>query len=119
MKRTQPTQIKTASFTASIEDSGTLFIINVADCVVTLPALSTLGADSVYFDFVVKALSATTGLSLSPNSADAIDGGTDDKDFINTAATDALSDGIRISGSDDDATSWWTRGRQGTWAAEA
>lgn len=120
MERKRPIIAKAADFTVSEAESGAIYLIKAADVVATLPALSSLeGDDSVYWTFIVHTLSSTTGFSISPNSVDQINGGTDDKDLINTAATDALGDGITIVGNDNvDATSWWSFGRQGTWAEE-
>ena len=73
----------TAAFTVTAADSGTIYRINVADAVVTLPST----AAGLQYIFVIDTVSATTGCSLSPAAADNINGGTDNKDLINTAAT--------------------------------
>ena len=105
--------VTSTPLTLTAEDSGKTYVINVADCVVNLPAT----AVGLEFNFVVVTLSATTGCSLSPVAADAINEGTDDKDLINTAATDAVGDSVTLVG--DGATGYYTKAMHGVWAAEA
>jgi hypothetical protein len=73
------------------------------------------------YTFIVKTLSSTTGFSVSPAAADAIHGGgltsVDDKDLINTAASDAEGDTVTIIG--DGVDGWWITSIVGTWAKEA
>ena len=73
------------------------------------------------YTFIVKTLSATTGAQISPATADAIHGAgltsVDDKDVINTAATDAEGDMVTIVG--DGVDGWWITELEGTWAKEA
>lgn len=99
--------------TLTAADSGTIYRVNVADCVFTLPAT----AEGLQFTFVVDTVSATTGCSLSPNAADNINGGTDDKDLINTAATDVKGDSVTLVG--DGSEGWLSTYMHGIWAAEA
>lgn len=97
--------------------SGTVFTIDAADVVVTLPST----AAGLTYTFVVLTLSASTGFSLSPAAADAIYGApgvtvADNKDIINTAATDALGDTIQVVG--NGTTGWVITNLRGTWARE-
>jgi len=117
MKHTRQVETKTASFTLSALDSGKLFIVDAADLVATLPATE----KGVFFTFLVKTLSATTGFSLSPQAADQIIGGgitpADNKDLINSAATDAVGDLVTVMGDGD--AGWYIVEKVGTWAREA
>ena len=116
-KISYPVVTKTANYTVMVTESGTIFIANALDLVFTLPAT----AAGLRFTFLVKTLSATTGLSISPAAADAIHGGgltsVDDKDLINTAATDAEGDSMTLVG--DGIDGWWIESINGTWAKEA
>ena len=103
----------TAATTLTAADSGTIYRINVADAVVTLPATEV----GLVFGFVVDTVSATTGCSLSPVAADNINGGTDNKDLINTAATDVKGDSVILYGDGDEG--WLTISMHGIWAEEA
>lgn len=109
--------IKTASFSVSEEDSGTLFIIDGADVVCSLPATS----PGLAFFFIVRTLSTVTGFAVSPVAADQIAGKgitpADNKDIINTAATDAVGDLIGVVA--DATDGWWITNLLGTWAREA
>ena len=108
---------KTANFTLTEQDSGQVFEIGAADVVATLPALSGL-QNYVYYTFIVTTLSTTTGFSISPAAADSINNGTDDKDLINTAATDAVGDSVTVY-SDSNGVTWLAVIHAGTFAAEA
>ena len=102
-----------AAQTLTVEDSGKVFRVNVADCVFTLPSTEA----GLVYHFCVDTLSATTGCSLSPAAADNIAGGVDNKDFINTAATDVKADQVSIVG--DGSEGWLVISQHGIWAAEA
>ncbi|MAH50418.1 hypothetical protein CMI37_31645 [Candidatus Pacearchaeota archaeon] len=110
-------ETKTASWTLTAADSGKLFLVDAVDLVATLPAT----VSGLRYRFLVKTVSATTGFSVSPNSADQIigDGFTvaDDKDAINTAGTDAVGDLIEVVG--DGSAGWYITQVVGTWAREA
>ena len=106
----QEATAKAASFTLTAADSGNIFFITAADVVATLPAT----VNGLYYTFIIKTLSVTTGFSLSPVAADSINGGTDAADLINTPATDALGDAITIHG--DGLTGWHTSAKIGAWA---
>jgi hypothetical protein len=98
-------------------DNGKTFFVDVADCVFTLPATFAGGI----FRFIVRTLSTVTGCSISPAAADSINGGgltsVDDKDLINTAATDAEGDSVTLVA--DGAEGWYIAAITGTWAKEA
>ena len=111
-----PPKVIGAAYTVTENDHGRTITADAVDLVVTLPAVDNDNA-GMYVDFVVRTVSATTGLSLSPAAADNIDGGTDNKDLINTAATDAVGDGVRLTS--NGITGWDSSLRTGTWAAEA
>ncbi len=103
----------TAAFTLTAEDSGKVYRINVADAVATLPAT----AEGLIYTFVIDTVSTTTGCSISPAAADNINGGTDNKDLINTAATDVKGDSVTVLGDGDEG--WLTIAMHGIWAEEA
>ena len=107
---------KTDDFTLTASDSGKTFIVNAAEKTATLPAT----AAGLQYTFVVQTLSTTTGFSISPVTADAIHGGgqasTDDKDLINSSATDAEGDMVTIIG--DGVDGWFITSVVGTWAEE-
>src|SRR5689334_6172608 len=89
----------TAAATLTAADSGKVYTADATDVVVTLPAVA-LSMKGVHYTFVTKTLSTVTGFSISPNSADKIAGkgitDADDKDIINTAATDAVGDLLKV-----------------------
>ena len=99
--------------------SGEKFV-GAVDAVFTLPAAAA-GTAGVWYEFETGALSAGTGLSISPAAADHIRGNgltsTDDKDLINTGATDRLGDSVRIYC--DGVDGWVIETVVGTWAKEA
>jgi len=70
---------------------------------------------------VVGATSTSTGLSVSPAAADQIIGNgftpADDKDAINTQATEVIGDSVTLVG--DGASGWYVVNVGGTWAREA
>ena len=111
---------KAASFSLTRADSGKVFEITAADVVASLPAVDA-NMKGVFFTFVVTTLSTTTGFSVSPSSSDQIRGkgmsAADDKDYINSAATDAVGDLLKIV-CDGDA-GWMVLEERGTWAREA
>lgn len=111
-----PTQTLTAA------QSGQCFV-GAVDAVFTLPA-SSAATKGVVYEFETGALSSGTGLSISPDAADAIAGNgltaTLDKDLINTGATDRLGDSVRIYCTGvAGATAWWIESIIGTWAKQA
>ena len=110
----------TANVTLTEADSGKVFTSGAADLVVTLPAAS-VTTKGVFYEFFTITLSAATGYSVSPNSADKIQGkgitSAVDKDIINTHATEALGDRIVLVC--DGSVGWLILGTTGTWAREA
>lgn len=112
-KQTRPVVVKTANYTVLASESGTVFIADAADIVFTLPAT----VAGLIYTFVCAAVSAATGLSISPQAADNINEGTDNKDLINSGATDVLGDSVTIVGDGDKG--WFTVTKIGTWAAES
>lgn len=105
--------VTSATQTLTAEDHGKVFRVNVADAVFTLPSTEA----GLVFHFIIDTVSTTTGCSLSPAAADNINGGTDDKDLINTAATDVKGDAVTLIG--DGSEGWLTLSMHGIWAAEA
>lgn len=103
----------TDDVTLTAADSGKIVVVNGVDKVATLPATA-LG---LVFTFVIQGLSVTTGFSISPVAADKINFGTDDKDWINTGATDVVGDSVTIVG--DGADGWIVIDMHGIWAAES
>ena len=104
---------KADDYTLTLEDSGKVFVMTVADKVFTLPST----VNGLVYTLVTGVLGGSTGLSVSPAAADKLSGGTDDKDFINTAATDILVDWLKVIGNGGDG--WWIIGKGGIWAPEA
>jgi hypothetical protein len=115
MKHTRQVQTKTADYTVKASESGTIFISGAADNVFTLPATEA----GLRYTFVTKTVSASTGTSISPAAADAIHHTTsvDDKDLINSGASDVEGDSVTLVG--DGAEGWWVESIFGTWAKEA
>lgn len=111
---------KAASFTLTAKDSGKLFVIAAVDIVADLPPVDAT-MDGVFYEFFIATASASTGFSISPAAADQIRGkgltAADNKDLINTAATDAVGDFVRVTC--DGSAGWLVSGTLGTWAREA
>jgi hypothetical protein len=99
--------------------SGQRFV-GAVDAVFTLPAAAA-ATKGVEYEFETGAVSGGTGLSISPAAADHIRGNgltsTDDKDLINTGATDRLGDSVRIYC--DGVDGWVIEAVVGTWAKQA
>lgn len=115
-KRTVET--KTASYTLTAADSGKIFLADGSGTLTfTLPAT----VKGLEYTIAVKQLPGSgVGTSLSPNANDKITGNgftpADDKDAINTAATDRLGDLITVVG--DGVDGWYITQVIGTWARE-
>lgn len=105
--------------TLAPRDSDVVVIADVADLVINLPKAQR-DARGNRITVVVETLSTTTGCSLSPASIDKIQGSSitaaDDKDIVNTAATDAVGDVMTIVCDGEDG--WWIVDSTGTWARE-
>ena len=108
----RPVRIVTANVSLTAAESGLILICDAADLVITLPAT----VAGLIFTVVCAAVSAGTGLSLSPAAADKINEGTANKDLINSGATDVLGDSVTLVS--DGVTGWYTINKIGTWAAE-
>jgi hypothetical protein len=108
---------KGANYTVTREDSGKVFVSTAADLVFTLPATE----KGLTYTFVTKVVSAGTGTSVSPQAADKIIAtgftSADDKDAVNTGATDTEGDSITLVG--DGLDGWIEVGRRGIWARQA
>ena len=103
--------------TTLTEDESGKFIISTGDDkTFTLPATAT----GLVYHIVVGATSTTTGLSISPAAADSIAGlgltAVDDKDLINTQATERVGDSVTLVSV---AAGWLAVNASGTWAKEA
>lgn len=110
---------KGAAYTVAPQDTNTVFVATAADVVFTLPATQ---KGLVYtFALAAAGLSAGVGLSVSPQAADKIMGNgftsADNKDAINTGATDREGDLIEVTGDGD--LGWYITRVIGTWAREA
>lgn len=92
--------------------SGTLFYVDAADIVATLPAT----VAGLVYHFAIRVVSAVTGFSVSPAPADNINAGADDKDIINTQGTDLVTDCLTVVG--DGVTGWTVTSKGGIWAME-
>lgn len=111
-----------ATQTLTAAQSGEKFV-GAVDAVFTLPAAAT-ALKGVWYEFECGALSAGTGLSISPAAADAIGGNgltvVVNKDLINDGATDRLGDCVRIYCTGvTGATAWRIESLIGTWSKEA
>lgn len=108
-----------ATQTLTALQSGQKFV-GAVDVVITLPAAAA-GTKGVWYEFECGAVSSGTGLSISPNASDHIRGNgltsTDDKDLINTGATDRLGDSVRLYC--DGVDGWIIESIIGTWAKES
>lgn len=111
----------TASTTLTASQSGGIFVVNAADKVMTLPT----AAAGLSFTFILgpSGLSTGTGLSISPQSTDAIGGGgltsVDDKDLILAGASDAEGNTVTLIGTGVDGLEWVIVASTGTWSKEA
>lgn len=114
-------QSKGTNYTVLATESGATFVSSAADVVFTLPST----AAGLVYRFINGSVSAGTGLSVSPAAADKIMGtigsvgitSADDKDLINTGATDVLGDSITLMG--DGSAGWYIIHGTGVWAREA
>ena len=120
MSRKPKVQTTTGDVTLSDRDADHLVIINTTDDTVTLPPASARRA-GITVTVVVAAVSVTTGASINPYAGDIIRGkditALADKNIINSAATDAVGDMIRLVS--DGALGWWITDLRGTWVREA
>lgn len=95
-------------------------VATAVDLVISLPPAGS-GTKGNTVRVVAGIASTVTGLSLSPAASDKIQGtgitAADDKDLINTAATDAVGDCLEVVC--DGVDGWWITGKIGTWARQA
>jgi hypothetical protein len=109
-----------ANLTLTAADSGKVYFTSAADVVFTLPAAGP-ETKGCFFTFVNGSLSASTGLSVSPNASDKIQGkgitAADNKDIINSGATDAIGDLLTVVC--DGVDGYIITNMLGTWAREA
>lgn len=116
--RYKPVITKATNYTVTAEDSGAVFYATAADVVFTLPATQ----EGLEYTFIVGVASGGTGVSISPAAVDKLTGRgvatpLDDKDLINTGATDVVGDSVTIRG--DGADGWYIIDSEGIWAREA
>lgn len=110
--------IASTAQTLTRAESGAVIISTAADLVHVLPAT----AAGLRYTFLITtaALSVGTGLSISPVAADFITGNgltaTDDKDLINSGASDRAGDCVTIVA--DGVDGWYIESVVGTWAKE-
>ncbi len=116
-KQTTPIANITVSRAVTVAESGTTFFLKAVDLKMTLPST----AAGLTYTFVVHTVSATTGAQIDPAALDAImnagDTSVDDKDLLNTPATDTEGDAVTIVG--DGVDGWWVTSITGIWAKEA
>ena len=111
-----------ASQTLDGSQCGQRFV-GVVDAVFTLPS-AVVAPVGTWYEFECGALSSGVGLSISPNSADAVIGNglsaVNNKDLINSGASDRLGDSVRIHNTGVAGTGAWVIDAIiGTWAKEA
>lgn len=108
-----------ASQVLTAAQSGEKFVGGV-DAVFTLPAAAA-GTKGVWYEFECGAVSVGTGLSIDPAAADHIRGNgltsVDNKDLINSGATDRLGDFVRLYC--DGVDGYIIESIVGTWAKES
>lgn len=108
-----------ATQTLTAAQSGQKFV-GAVDAVLTLPAAAAV-TKGVWYEVECGAVSSGTGLSLSPAAADHIRGNgltsTDNKDLVNSGATDRLGDSARVYC--DGVDGWVIDAIIGTWSKEA
>ncbi len=116
---TRTVNLAAATQTLTAAQSGQKFV-GAVDAVFTLPAAAA-ATKGVWYEFETGAVSAGTGLSISPAAADHIRGNgltsVDNKDLINTGATDQLGDMARVYC--DGVDGWVIEAVIGAWAKEA
>lgn len=108
-----------ATQTLTAAQSGQKFV-GAVDAVFTLPAAAA-ATKGIWYECETGALSAGTGLSISPAAADHIRGNgltsVDNKDLINSGASDRVGDMVRLYC--DGVDGWVIDAIIGTWAKEA
>jgi hypothetical protein len=124
LKGSAPVAVNLAAATQTLTkaQSGQKFV-GAVDAVFTLPQVVNMDDKGIFYVFQPGALSGGTGLSISPNAADGIGGAgltsVVNKDLINTGATDAVGDEVRIECSGVPGTgAWVVTEMSGIWAKE-
>lgn len=108
---------KAADYTVTAADSGTTFVNTqgASTTVFSLPA-TVAGLEYTFIES-----NASGEITVRPVAADKIMGkgitAADDKDYVNTGASNAVGDLITIRG--DGVDGWWVVAERGTWAREA
>lgn len=119
VKGLRKVNLAAATQALTAQQSGEKFV-GAVDAVFTLPAAAA-ALKGVWYEFETGALSVGVGLSVSPAAADHIRGNgltsVDDKDLINTGATDRLGDMVRLYC--DGVDGWVIEAVIGTWAKQA
>lgn len=112
----QPITLAQGTGAVTAAQSGGVFVCTV-DAVITLPST----AAGLTYTFINGALSSGTGLSISPAAADNIIStgltAVDNKDLINSGATDVVGDCVTLVG--DGVDGWIVTNMRGTWAKES
>lgn len=110
-------QVKSANYTLAIVDSGLVTYVDTDAFTLTLPAT----VAGLTFTIVNAGLDGGVLITLSPNAADAIQGGgltaVDNKDLLNTKATAKRGDYVTLVG--DGTVGWLIAEKRGIWAKEA
>ena len=116
---TRKVNLAAATQTLTAAQSAQKFV-GAVDAVFTLPAAAA-ATKGVWYEFETGALSAGTGLAISPAAADHIRGNgltsVDDKDLINSGVTDRLGDSVRLYC--DGVDGYIIESIIGVWAKEA
>lgn len=114
----RPVLSKGANYPVVAADANSIMLITAANLVITLP--STIAGFEITFVLTAAALSAGTGLSISPAAADKIMGqglaGADNKDIILAGSGDRSGDSVTLVG--DGSDGWFITHHEGTWTQE-
>jgi hypothetical protein len=114
----QTVNLAAATQTLTAAMCGQKFV-GALDAVFTLPAAAA-ATKGVWYEFETGVASAGTGISISPNASDNVRGNNlatdDNKDLINSGASDVVGDMVRIYC--DGVDGWVIEKIIGTWAKE-
>ncbi len=109
-------EVFTADKVLDAQDTGKVLMMNADAKKFTLPST----AAGITFTIINIAEDGAALLTIAPAAADKIQGpdiaGVDDKDLINTKATQLQGDMVRLVGGAD---GWFVAAISGTWVAEA
>jgi hypothetical protein len=105
-----PFATRAASWSATAAESSQVILITASGVTCTLPAT----VSGLTYTFISTLVGA--GFAISPNASDKINGGTDDKDLINTGATGKANDTCTIVG--DGSVGWYAIHTGGVWDDE-